>query len=324
MPAFLCAYAEDAMWQGWTAAIHDRATHLAIPPLRLLIRHGPEGRARTWLWDHVVGPYFAWHAHPHVARTAFGSFGGNTIDLLEQYLYFFGVWEPNLTAWVSERMRPGDVFVDVGANVGYFSLLASTLVGQAGAVVAIEASPVVFDRLLANVTRNGARNVRALNVAASDDERELTLYFGPKYHTGVSSTITPDLSANGQAIVQGRPLAGILEPGEIARARFVKIDVEGAEWSVVSGLLPILDRTRGDLELCVEVSPERLALQGRSAAEVLEMFERFGFHPYSLENDYTASSYLRRRAPRARPVRLREAPAQEIDVVFSRIDAASL
>jgi hypothetical protein len=62
---------------------------------------------------------------PHVFTVAF-SVG---------YIYYFGVWEPNITRWIVRRLASGDMFIDVGANVGYYSLLASKLVGESGSVV---------------------------------------------------------------------------------------------------------------------------------------------------------------------------------------------
>ena len=78
-----------------------------------------------------------------------GVMQGNTQDLIQRYLYWFGVWEPQLTCWIKSRLPPRRVFVDVGANIGYYSLLAASLVGDDGQVVAIEASPSIY-RLLCN------------------------------------------------------------------------------------------------------------------------------------------------------------------------------
>ena len=64
------------------------------------------------------------------ARTRFGSdIPVTTADLIQRYLYLFGSWEPNLTHWISARIRPGDTVIDVGANIGYFTLLAAHLTG---------------------------------------------------------------------------------------------------------------------------------------------------------------------------------------------------
>src|SRR6266545_4932566 len=62
-----------------------------------------------------------------------------TDDLIQGYIYLFGVWEPNITDWIRRTLLPGDTFVDVGSNIGYYSTLAARLVGSAGSVVAIDA-----------------------------------------------------------------------------------------------------------------------------------------------------------------------------------------
>src|SRR5450755_115400 len=72
---------------------------------------------------------------------------GNTTDWIQRQLYYFGLWEPNLSAWIERRLSTGDVFVDVGANVGYFTLLAAGVVGKTGKVVAIEPMPEIFRHL---------------------------------------------------------------------------------------------------------------------------------------------------------------------------------
>ena len=64
-------------------------------------------------------------------------------DLIQMYLYVFGVWEPDLAAYIRSRLNEGDVCVDVGANIGFDTLIASRKVGPSGGVVAIEASPLV-------------------------------------------------------------------------------------------------------------------------------------------------------------------------------------
>ena len=93
--------------------------------------------------------------------------------------FVFGIWEPNLTNFVQQRLRVGDTFVDVGANLGYYSLLASKLVGALGHVVAIEASPAIAAHLTKNLHLNNATNVRVVNAAAADRAGTLALYRGP-------------------------------------------------------------------------------------------------------------------------------------------------
>lgn len=247
---------------------------------------------------------------------------GNTKELLQQYIYYFGVWEPQLTQLIRNKLKPGDTFVDVGANIGHFSLLASKLVGKSGRVVAIEASPRTFRALQENIDRNHADNVRAVNVAVSDSRGMVKIFRGPESHIGLATTLATlaaERECEPEADIPSAPLTDILDAEEFRGARLVKIDVEGMEWAVVAGMKSLLKSGRSDLEITVEVDPDSLAKQGREPEEILRTFEQHGFHGYELENDYSATSYLR--PSEQRPVRLVNEVNSTVDLVFSRTNA---
>jgi hypothetical protein len=133
----------------------ERSAAWLIPLLRAYIRYAPFAAGKAWLWSRVIHPYFAWTHHRFACKTqSAGRIAGDTRDILQQY--YFGVWEPNLTHWIVGRLRRGDTFVDVGANIGYYSLLASKLVGPGGSVVALEASPTIFHQLQDNLRLNNS------------------------------------------------------------------------------------------------------------------------------------------------------------------------
>ena len=157
-----------------------------------------------------------------------------------------GVWEPVLTRWLEARLSPGDTFIDVGANVGYFSILASRLVGPNGSVVAIEASPTIFGRLERGLRSNRLENVRAVHAVVASEEGSQMVYLGPDWHTGLTAThLEPELTPESE--VRAAALPALLTPGELGRARFMKIDVEGAESDVIAGLAPRLAVTQSSL-----------------------------------------------------------------------------
>ena len=259
-----------------------------------------------------------------VARTRPGlRFHAEPDDLLQAYLYLFGVWEPNITAYVARTLRPGDTFVDVGANVGYFTLLASRLLGGAGHVVAIEASPEFTGALAANAKLNRCTNLRTVNVAAADRPALLEFFQPCRHNRGNTTSVQPAPTPRPLFSVEAAALPEILTPDELARARLVKIDVEGAESAVVRGLVPAMSRLRIDAELIVEINPDLLAMQGTSAAELVGLLAAHGFHAYSIANPYCVPDYVSRRPP-APPQRW-TAPVTELsDFVFSRRDALSL
>ena len=152
---------------------HPRASVL-IPAARAYIRYAPASARKERFWREVVDPYLAWRDHRFTARTVAGRIAGSTRDILQQYLYYFGAWEPQVSSFIRDRLKPGDSFIDVGANIGYFSLLASRLVGRGGPVVSVEASPSIHHDLAENIRRNGAA-IRAVNRAASDKAGVLKL-----------------------------------------------------------------------------------------------------------------------------------------------------
>ena len=309
------------------STLRQSAARTLIPLTRAYIRYSPFGWGKAACWSHVVTPFLGWRKFTATARTSFGSrIECNVEDLIQRYIYYFGEWEPNLTRWIARRLSRGDTFVDVGANIGYFSLLASALVGASGKVVAIEASPDTFVKLTRNLASNSAANVRAVNIAASDREHSLTLFSAYAANSGMMST-NPDwaelygFKANCQ--IPAAPLATILDAREIQSARLIKIDVEGSEWSVIQGLLPILKSCRPELEVITEINPSVLERQGQTPETLIRTFRELGFHCYSIENSYSGLSYLEG-AEGSRPKRLRSAVTGQSDVIFSRVEAESL
>lgn len=281
------------------------------------MRYFPLAVGKQALWDRVIDPYLAWERYEFDAATVFGRrMRGDTRDILQQYIYYFGVWEPNLTRWIARTLNPGETFVDVGANIGYFTLLASSLVERHGTVIAVEPSPRLFEALRETLALNRIENTRLVNMAALDRETRVALYRGTEYHSGLTTT-REERGLELECEVAAAPLSKILQPEEARSARLVKIDVEGAEWSAIQGALPLLRNGRSDLEVIVEIDPELLSLEGRKPRELIESFADHGFHAYRIENDYSPEAYLAD-APPQPPERLRSVIAGVSDVIFSR------
>ncbi|WBB59177.1 FkbM family methyltransferase [Streptomyces sp. WMMC500] len=293
---------------------------------RRYVRDAPVSVGKGALATRYLNPHLRDHPRQRVTETRFGArFAVDTRDLIQRYVYMFGVWEPHMTGWLQRRLRPGDTFVDVGAHVGYFSMLASRLVGDAGRVVAIEASPAFYGRLRHHADLNGFGNVRAVNAAVSDSRETLTFILASSINTGANSIVPYDGPVESSFEAEARPLPDLLESAEVAQARVIKVDVEGAEGKVARGMAALLDQLRPDAEITIEVTPERMAQLGDSVDELMETMTRAGFHAYRLANDYAPASYppALRRAP-AVPTRLRGKVDGESDLIFSRVDADEL
>ncbi|MFI6658071.1 FkbM family methyltransferase [Streptomyces sp. NPDC050523] len=299
-----------------------------IPPfllraLRTYVRHAP-GRLGKAQLAGPLSDYVKLHPLTVTARTRSGDvFPVVTSDVIQRYLWLFGAWEPHLTAWIRDRLAPGDLVVDAGAHTGYFTVLTSRLVGPAGHVVAIEPSPAFHQALQANLTANGCCNVRTVNAAVSDAPGRMTLYLERSTNLGGTTAIRPR-TVEAAFEADAAPLPTLLTEHELASARLIKMDVEGGEAAAVRGLAPVLSRLRPDVELVIEVTPRLLAKQGQAVDDVLGPLRENGFHAYRLANDYAAASYPSA-VRRPNPPRRWHGPVTEMsDLIFSRIDAAIL
>jgi FkbM family methyltransferase len=299
---------------------------LVVPVVRSYFRYTPPMFPKKALWSVPATHFFglepgSWN---FTTRTAFGgSISAQMRDTVGRYIYYFGVWEPNLTNWIEGRLRPGDVFIDVGANIGYHTVLASRLVGASGKVVAIEALPAIFATLQENITINGANNVRAVNCAVWDSRDLITFYSEPGELAVTTTAVrawAKQWKLQKEYQVAAEPLSTILEPHEFETARLIKIDVEGAEWHVLSGMKPLMASARDDVEFVVEVTPKMLETEGRTGKDVFDFFARWGFHPYRLAS--SAADYFSRTP--SRPFRIENPPADQADLIFSRADTESL
>ncbi|MFI9720769.1 FkbM family methyltransferase [Streptomyces sp. NPDC052396] len=293
---------------------------------RRYIRYAPGSLAKAPLAARILNPLLRDFPRQEIVRSADGvKYLVDTRDLIQRYIYMFGVWEPHLTCWLRRRLQPGDTFVDVGANVGYFSLLAARLVGADGQIAAVEASPLFHRRMLEQLELNGFRNVRAVNAAVADVQKELTFTLASSHNLGANSIVPYDGAIESSFSIDASPLPDVLTLAEIVTARLIKIDVEGAEGAVVRGMSSMIGELRDDAEIAVEVDPQRMAKLGDSVDELLSTFSEYGFHPYRLVNDYSPASYpVALRCPLPWPERLRGPITAETEVLFSRIDADRL
>lgn len=232
-------------------------------------------------------------------------------DFIDRRIFFFGIWEPNISAVFHAELKPGDFVADVGANIGYDTLLASKIVGGAGRVIAIEASPSIYQRLINNIEVNRRRNVRSVAVAVSDRAGELTLY-SEQGNLGRTSS-----QQRGEAVethtVQALPLDEILTAEELSRLKFIKVDIEGGEIAFLERLTATLDAYPPDLRLLVEMSEDE---SGRSK-RAFDALKALGFRAYAVENDYAIQTYLAAPAIK-RPREITSLPDTQMDVLFKR------
>jgi len=302
---------ENPARQDFARRMRSLVGNALTPAARAWIRYAPVQAAKPWLWQ-----TFHWREREFVCRTRYGGrMAGNTQDLIQRHIYFFGNWEPSISAWIAATLKPGDCFVDVGANIGHYSLLASRLVGARGSVVAIEAAPWIHARLDQHVKMNRLHNVRTVAAAAAATAGVIKLYAGNAGNIGKTSTVA---GPGACTEVPAQPLAKMLQASECEMARIIKIDVEGAELDVLRGLAPALPLLRHDVEIIMEISPAWMPDTEQAREEIFATMHAHGFSAYALDNDYAVDSYLHQDRVKP-PVKLTdERITAQTDVLFSR------
>lgn len=197
-------------------------------------------------------------------------------DAIGRSLAIRRTWEPHVTRLVTQLLSPGDVFVDVGANGGYYALLASRIVGTGGRVYALEPNPDAYELLALNVELNRADNVVALAVAAGATTGRAQLRTPASGDSGMSSLLrVPAEGGEGTSVVVAR-LVEIVREADARSLRLVKIDVEGFEAEVLRGLEPLLEGGQSPaiiVEVHAGVSPG-------APGFMAELCRNFAMHPY--------------------------------------------
>jgi FkbM family methyltransferase len=146
-----------------------------------------------------------------------------------------GSYEPEVSTVLREILRPGGTFVDVGANLGWFSLLGASLVGPSGRVIAIEPNPLNVALLQDSAKDNGFRNIEAATVAVAAQPGAVALDTDGSNGRMILVDGPPVQPIEASFVVAARPLDDVLAGSGVTRVDAMKIDVEGAEPLVLRG-----------------------------------------------------------------------------------------
>lgn len=137
-------------------------------------------------------------------------------------------FDPEELAMLSGRLRDGFTFIDVGANIGAYSLFVASRAGPTARILAIEPQPGIFDRLVHNIRLNAFANIKAIACAVADKTGELTLFIDAR-NSGESSVKIVAVEGADPIRVPAKTLLDLVREEGFSRIDAVKLDVEGAE-----------------------------------------------------------------------------------------------
>jgi FkbM family methyltransferase len=201
-------------------------------------------------------------------------------DLVSASILRSHSWQPEVWDSLNSRLAPGAVLIDVGAHIGIFSLKGAARVGPTGRVISFEPNPETLVELRSNVAASHADQIVTVEpIACSDKDQQLTLYAAHVWNTGASSLSKENAGAFDEAPkaypVRARPIDDVVAELGLKRVDAIKIDVEGAEVSVLRGALKTLQKFHP--KVVIEIDERQLAAFATKPEDVVALFHQVGY-----------------------------------------------
>ena len=191
-----------------------------------------------------------------------------------------GTWEPEITATIRDLLGPGDTFIDVGTNIGWFTLIASREVGEQGRVIAFEPDPVSFDILRRNAAVNNCQNVVLEQMGLSNRRGRFELYIHDTNKGGHSFLKSAERSKHVE--VEALPLDEYLRESE-RKIDVVKIDTEGAEGRILEGMQKTI-RSQDKMDIVMEFTPGILRKEGTDPETLIYRLQESSYLAYMIDH----------------------------------------
>jgi FkbM family methyltransferase len=196
----------------------------------------------------------------------------NRLSGIGQTLIADGQWEGLLSRTILACVKPGDIAIDIGANIGYDTLLMNNAVGSTGLVLAFEPVAQHLALLIRSIQHTKNNNVVAQSLALSDEASVARITLSSVYNSGMPN-LRPGESGPSQPILTAR-LDRLIKVDQFPRIRFVKIDIEGFEFRAIQGMGQLIEKI--DYLTC-EINPQFLQQCGTSAEEIFLYMRDHGF-----------------------------------------------
>ena len=196
---------------------------------------------------------------------------------IQQQLFWYGYYEKALGDLIKKLLQPGYVFLDIGANIGYFSLLASNN-EPTSKIISFEPVKNLFEKLEQNISINTIKNITAFNVAVGDVNEEKELFISTPDNLGMSSFREPENYSGKKEKVKVVSIDSWFRTARLSKVDLVKLDVEGSELAALKGM----QETLQDFKPLViaEINPGTLRLFNLTPASVYDFLDKLDFTGY--------------------------------------------
>jgi FkbM family methyltransferase len=204
---------------------------------------------------------------------------------------YFGNFQPAISSLFKKYLKNGDVFIDAGANVGYFSAVAAGLVGKTGQVHSFEPVPEYFKKLKNLSDANSRYKITANQLALGDKETTEKIYIGGPSHIG-DNTFFPDflegISEVRTADVKVCRLDKYIKDKGLSNIKLIKIDVEGFEFPLLLGMEEYFlecHKTGNCPVIICEICPKAYSYLGYKLEDIFNYMKKFSYEPFEVINE---------------------------------------
>lgn len=199
-------------------------------------------------------------------------------EVITPFMYAYRHWEPNETSIIFHNLKEGDVFIDVGANIGYYTLLASKKVGITGHVYSFEPETENYELLKQNIILNNLQNVTVEKKAVANKPGRMKLYLNPT-NKGDHSLRDDKMNRDYQEV----DVISLDDYFKDKKINFIKIDVQGADVLVIKGAKGIMSNNPNIL-IVSEFSTMNFRKMNTDPKEYLDELSKMGFVFYNIDD----------------------------------------
>jgi FkbM family methyltransferase len=222
-------------------------------------------------------------------ETEYGVFYIDPVSNFGDALITNGVYELDLTNYFKNTLKEGDVFIDIGANEGYYSILSASLVGNKGKVFAVEPQSRLQNILFNNIEENKTFNVKVFQNAISDKIGTALINLTPDMNTGSSGMFRSTKYKCPTEIIPQTTLSDFFSLLNITNVKLLKMDIEGFEYYAILGSKEIFKNNIIE-NIALEFHPEIIKEHGYNVDEILKFLKDAGYKKdkkYIIDDDST-------------------------------------
>ncbi len=206
----------------------------------------------------------------------------NPTEHIQQQLFWYGCYEKELGDLLKKMLRPNDVFIDIGANIGYFSLFSATI-SPSIKVISFEPVKDLFQKMKENFSINNTKNIVAINAAAGEINEQGELFLSAPDNLGMSSFQQPENYSGRKEKVELVAIDDWFRKSGLTKIDLVKLDIEGSELAALKGMRRVLEEQRP--ALIVEINPETLSLFGLKPLNIYNYLNQFNFDGFLISEN---------------------------------------